>query len=85
MAEALLERELRRTMQRKGIESLPMYPEGRPCRRPTTRRLIDIFATVQRHEMLPRSGQPEVMVTDLTRLQRRLLRLLGIPATTYGC
>ena len=34
MAEALLERELRRAMQREEIDSLPIYPEGRPCRRP---------------------------------------------------
>jgi len=84
MAEALVERELRQAMQREGIESLPMYPEGRPCRCPTTRRLIDVFATVQRHELVPRRGQPQVLVTELTRLQRRLLRLLAIPTTTYG-
>jgi transposase len=35
LAEALLERELRNAMEREGIEALPMYPEGRPCRRPT--------------------------------------------------
>jgi transposase len=84
MAEALLERELREAMQRQGIDSLPMYPEGRPCRCPTTRRLIDLFATVQRHEFVPRRGQPQVLVTELTRLQRRLLRLLNLPAASYG-
>jgi len=84
MAEALVERELRRAMQREGIDSLPMYPEGRACRRPTTRRLIDVFAAVQRHELQPRKGQSKVMVTELTRLQRRLLRLLGIPVAPYG-
>ena len=84
MAEALVERELRQAMQREGIDYLPMYPEGRPRRCPTTRRLIDIFATVQRHELVPPSGQPQVMVTELTRLQRRLLRLLAIPAASYG-
>ena len=84
MVEALLERELRRAMHREEIESLPMYPEGRPCRRPTACRLIDVFSVVQRHEFALRGGQAEVMVTELTRLQRRLLRLLGIPAASYG-
>ncbi len=84
MAEALVERQLRQAMQRQGIESLPMYPEGRPCRRPTTPRLIDIFSTVQRHELVPRNGRPQIMVTELTRLQRRLLRLLNCPAASYG-
>jgi transposase len=84
MAEALVERQLRQAMQREGIESLPMYPEGRPCRRPTTRRLIDVFATIQRHELVPRNGHPQVMVTEFTRLQRRLLRLFNLPAASYG-
>ena len=39
LVEALMERELREAMSRKGIESLPLYPEGRACRRPTTRRV----------------------------------------------
>jgi len=84
LAEALLERELRRAMQREGLDSLPLYPEGRDCSRPTTRRLIDVFDSVQRHE-IHRSGEaPTVVVTELTPLQRRLLRLLGIPASDYG-
>ena len=84
LAEALLERELRTAMQREGLESLPMYPEGRDCSRPTTRRLIDVFDSVQRHEIHQPGQEPTVVVTELTPLQRRLLRLLGIPAADYG-
>ena len=51
LVESLLERELRRAMEREGIESLPLYPEGRACRRPTARRVIDLFEDVQRHEL----------------------------------
>ena len=29
----------------------PLYPEGRKCRRPTARRLIDLFDDVQRHSL----------------------------------
>jgi len=84
LAEALLERELRQAMEREGIEALPMYPEGRPCRRPTARRLIDLFEPIQRHE-LHQPGQPTTtLVTELSPLHRRLLRLLGVPATSYG-
>jgi transposase len=84
LVEALVERALRQAMERQAIESLPMYPEGRACRRPTSRRLIDLFATVQRHELLDRQGRSQVMVTELTRLQRRLLRLLGLSPDDYG-
>jgi transposase len=84
MVEALLERELRQAMQREGLASLPMYPEGRPCHRPTTSRLLELFAAVQRHELAGRKGLPQKMTTELTPLQRRLLRLLRVPTTDYN-
>jgi transposase len=78
LTESLLERELRRAMDRDAIESLPMYPEGRKCCRPTARRLIDLFDDVQRHSLRAGRRPPVVFTTDLSRLQRRLLRLLGM-------
>ena len=83
LVEALLERELRQAMERETLESLPLYPEGRPCRRPTTRRLLDIFEIVQRHTLVANDEQPDVLVTELSDLQRKLLKLLGLPATDY--
>ena len=60
-----------------------MYPERRACKRPTTRRLIEIFESIQRHALTgPR--QTETSVTDLTRLQRRILRLLKMVSKDYG-
>jgi transposase len=84
LVEALLERQLRRAMQQHDIEALPLYPEGRPCRWPTARRLIDLFESVQRHILANRQRPAEVLVTELTRLQRKLLQLLGLPAKDYG-
>ena len=84
LVEALLERELREAMQRKGVESLPLYPEGRACRWPTARRVIDLFEPVQRHTLTHGKRPPEVLVTELTRVQRRLLSLLGLPPKNYG-
>jgi len=78
LVEALLERELRRAMERSGIDTLPLYPEGRPCRRPTARKVIDLFEDVQRHTLTPAAGPAVVFTTDLTRLQRKVLRLLGM-------
>lgn len=84
LLEALLERELRQAMQRKGTASLPLYPEGRPCRWPTARRVLDLFEPVQRHTLTHGNRPAEVLVTDLTRLQRRLLNLLRLPPDGYG-
>jgi transposase len=83
LVESLLERELRQAMQREGIESLPMYPEDRPCRHPTARRLIDRFDDIQRHTLDNRRNAPVVFVSELSDLQRRILKLLGVPASNY--
>jgi len=84
LVQALLERELRRAMEREELDSLPLYPEGRPCRCPTTRKLIDLFEPVQRHTLTMQGQDPTTFVTELTPLQPRILKLLGIPANTYG-
>jgi hypothetical protein len=83
LLESLLERELRQAMQRAQLDSLPMYPEGRACRCPTSRRLIDLFDSVQRHAW-EGVASTEVLITEPTRLQRQLLKLLGLPASAYG-
>jgi len=84
LVEALLERQLRRAMQRNELDALPLYPEGRACRWPTARRVMELFESVQRHTLVHRQRPAEVLVTELTRLQRKLLRLLGLPAKSYG-
>ena len=78
LVESLLEREVRHAMQRSGDETLPLYPESRPCRRPTARKLIDLFEDVQRHTLVSPDGPPVVFTTELTRLQRKVLRLLAM-------
>jgi transposase len=78
LVEALLEREVRRAMERNGVEDLPLYPESRPCRRPTARKLIDLFEDIQRHTLRSPAAPPVVFTTELTRLQRTVLRLLGM-------
>jgi len=79
LVQSLLERELRRAMEREGIESLPLYPEGRACRHPTARKVIDLFEDVQRHQLSTGKRPVAVFTTKLSRLQRRILRLLRIP------
>jgi transposase len=84
LVEALLERELRRAMAEKEIEGLPLYPEGRACRRPTARKVIDLFEDVQRHTLVSGKQPPVEFATELTRLQRKILRLLGMSSTYDG-
>ena len=84
LVESLLERELRRAMEREGVQSLPLYPEARACRRPTARRVIDLFEDLQRHELATEGRTAIVFMTELTGLQRKILRLLGLPKAYNG-
>jgi transposase len=84
LVQTLLERELRQAMARAGEASLPLYPEDRKCARPTTHRVIEVFSSIQRHEVRVGEGEPQVMVTKLTKLQRSIIRLLGLDPRTYG-
>jgi len=84
MVQSLLERELRRAMVSAKLTAIPLYPEGRPCTRPTTRRVLDYFAPLARHTLTsPTSSKSESITTALTPLHRQLLELLRIPTAAY--
>jgi transposase len=84
MVQALLERELRRAMKDQRVSDLPLYPEGRACTRPTTRRMLDVFENIQRHSIQRRNAVAESLVTELSPLQRQLLALLNVSPKNYG-
>lgn len=82
--QTLLERELRKAMQDAKLASLPLYPEGRACRRPTTRRVIDALAPLTRHRLVTDDGSQLDLFTEPTDLQRKLIKLCGLQPATYG-
>jgi transposase len=84
LVEALLERELRQALKDADVNSLPLYPEGRPCRCPTAPRVFDAFDNVQRHNLAAEGQLCAVLVTELSPLQRQILQLLGHPPEQYG-
>jgi transposase len=83
VAQTLLERELRRAMEEHQVEDLPLYPEGRRCSAPTTKRIVDLFEPIQRHE-LKQNGSRYMFVTKLSSVHRSVLKLLGISSRQYG-
>ncbi len=84
LVQALVERELRLAMKKERIESLPLYHEERECKAPTTRRVIDLFENIQTHELSStRAASPLRFATELSELQREVLRLLRVPETDY--
>lgn len=83
LVQALIERELRQAMKRANIEELPLYPEQRPCKRPTTEQVLRLFSLAERHTLLAEGHTVQVFDVELTDLQRQVLTLLGVPLQTY--
>jgi transposase len=83
LVQGLLERELRAAMKREGVAELPLYPEDRPCRRPTAEQVMRLFAHVARHAVERPDGSRETFEPQLTELQTQILDLLDIPRDRY--
>jgi hypothetical protein len=83
LVHALLERELRQGMAREKVESLPLYPEERECRAPSTERILDLFAPLQRHRLYQREKLLQVFEPELGELHQRILALMQIPAASF--
>jgi transposase len=84
LLQTLIERQSRRAMADAKLEFLPLYPESRPCRRPTTRRIIDAMESLCRHRITTEDGAHQDLYTDPTPLQRQLMELFSIPPDAYG-
>lgn len=83
LVQALIERELRNAMQRERIVELPIYPEQRPSRRPTTEQILRLFSLAERHTLLERGRLVQVFQPELTDLQCQVLSLLGVPQSAF--
>jgi hypothetical protein len=84
MVQSLLERELRKAMASQGVDSLPLYPEGRACVRVTTRQVLDVFEPISRHTISKvGSNDFEMFSTELAPIHRMILKLLRVPEADY--
>ena len=83
LVQAIIERQLRLAMKREGIEQLPLYPESRACRRPTTEHILRLFSLAERHTLLASGGAIRVFEPNFSPLQIQVLQLLGVPLAQY--
>lgn len=82
---ALIEREARLGMKTREIESIPLYPEGRPCKAPTTDGILSAFLGVRRNRLIDASGTVVPTFHDaLPSVATLLLKLLGVQRRAYG-
>lgn len=84
MLQSLLERELRRAMDAQNVDSLPLYPEGRSCSRPTTRKVLDVFDPITRQTLMTTGSDDfATFTTELSPIHNTILNLLHVPSTDY--
>lgn len=79
-----MEREIRRKMKEENIRSLPLYPEERLCRAPTTDRLLDLLSDLKKHELFDGPKLVKAFQPKLSELQKKVLGLLGVPLSSYS-
>ncbi len=80
---ALIERELRQAMHKNGIRSLPLYPEERKCRFPTTARILMLFSNHRRSSLLEAGKIVKTFSDPLSEIQQTVLKLLGVTTSLF--
>jgi hypothetical protein len=83
MLDALIERTVRLNMIRENIEALPILPEGRETKTPTTARILEMFSNVCWYEF-ERGDETITFPIQLSNLQKLLLQLLDMDPSVYA-
>ena len=83
LVHALLERDVRRGRAREQLDRLPLYPEERECRAPSTERILDVFAPLQRHRLRKKGRLVQIFEPDLNELHRQILGLMRLPTALF--
>jgi transposase len=80
---ALIEREVRTGMHRAALDNIALYPEFRDCKAPSTERILEIFATVARHQLHRDGTLVKTFEPELTAQQQQVLQLLSLSPSAY--
>jgi len=83
LVRALVERELRRAMEIKGIASLPLYYEDCTCSVPTAARVFELLEPLCVTAILHGDETLIVCAPEPDPLQRKILSLLSVPSRIY--
>jgi transposase len=82
---ALVERELRRQMARRGVKRLALYPDGGPTESPTAAVVFHTLEGHRRHRLLDDQGHELRQFHDpLPTAAQEALDLLGVSRAPYG-
>jgi transposase len=81
MALSLMERDVRHSLD--GAPMYGIYPENRPCFRPTGRGILECFEDLS-IVVVKHKGQTWRRLGELTPVQRQLVQRMGIPPDSLG-
>jgi transposase len=85
LVQTLLEREIRRQMQKAGIERLPLWPEKRQCAKPTSELVLNALGRHRRHRLIDGQGVEVYRFHDpVSDGAQTVMRLLSIDRSAYG-
>jgi transposase len=83
LLQALIEREVRRAMEREQTPELFIYPEERACSRPTVLQILRLLSTPERQSLFKNQKLVQAFPAKLTDMQKEVLRLLDVPTAAY--
>ena len=75
---ALIERKVRSEMKERDMPSIPIYPEGRPCKSPTADKLIGLFSDVRLQYICKYQEVLQVVPDEFSKVQKLVLDLMGL-------
>ena len=83
LVQSLIERTIRQSMKKNGLESIPIYPESRECHSPTTDRILGIFENLHYHDLIRGGAIVQTFQPQLNGIQELVLKLLDLPVGVY--
>jgi transposase len=83
LVQALIEREVRKSMKQEDIEKIFIYPENRPAAAPTTSIILDRFENVSVYHLIENEKITERYKDELNGTQETILSLLDIQSEKY--
>jgi transposase len=82
MVSSLIERHLRKAIEKDKIEKFPLYPEERHCSAPTLFDIVRAFRNVERYEIVE-NDKTTIFPAQLNKIQKQVLKLLEVPISRY--
>lgn len=82
LIDGLVERETRRAMKERKLDTIPIYPEARACQRPTADKVFDLFRDVRLHRVIT-PADTQYQPDELSPVQRQVLELLKLPIDKF--